>query len=133
MNDLHRLSAVDAARRIARRELSAEQYLQAFLDRIEAREPEVRAFAYLGREQALAAARALDQGPVRGPLHGLPVGVKDIFDTYDMPTQGGSKVYEGNQGSIDAACVAMSRHQGAVIIGKTVTTELATLDRKSVV
>ena len=126
MNDLHRLGAVEAARRLANRELSAERYLQAFLDRIDAREPEVRAFAYLGREQALAAARALDRGPVRGPLHGLPIGVKDIFDTHDMPTQGGSKVYEGNHGSIDAACIAMSRHQGAVVIGKTVTTELAT-------
>ncbi len=126
MKDLIRLSAVEAATRLARRELSAEDYLGAFLDRIAEREPTVHAFAHLARDKALATARALDQGAVRGPLHGLPIGVKDMFDTFDMPTQGGSKIYVGHTTPVDAACIALSRHAGAVVLGKTVTTELAT-------
>lgn len=126
MNDLCRLSAIEAAKKLARREITATQYLNACLARIDERERDVRAFAYLGREQAIAAAKALDAGPVRGPLHGLPVAVKDIFDTRDMPTQGGSKVYVGHQPLTDAACLALTKHAGAYLIGKTVTTELAT-------
>ncbi|MEO7403535.1 MAG: amidase [Burkholderiales bacterium] len=123
---LHYLSALDAAARLQRRELTADRYLHALLERIDAREPDVRAFAYLAREQALARAKTLDAGAVSGPLHGLPIGIKDIFDTYDMPAQGGSKVYTGHQPTIDAASVALARHAGAIILGKTVTTELAT-------
>jgi Asp-tRNA(Asn)/Glu-tRNA(Gln) amidotransferase A subunit family amidase len=124
--DLTRLTALHAARLLQTREVTATQYLDAHLARIDAREPTVRAFAYLAREQAKAAAAALDAGPIRGPLHGLLVGFKDIFDTRDMPAQGGSKVYEGHQPTIDASSVALTRSVGAVIIGKTVTTELAT-------
>jgi Asp-tRNA(Asn)/Glu-tRNA(Gln) amidotransferase A subunit family amidase len=126
MNDLCRLSAIDAAKQLAQRKLSAEQYVRALLERIDARDRDVRAFAYLGREQVLSAAKALDAGPIKGMLHGLPLGVKDIFETFDMPTQGGSKVYTGFQGAIDAACVAAHRRAGGLVIGKTVTTELAT-------
>jgi len=111
---------------MSRRELGAEVYLRAFLERIDAREQEVRAFAYVGREQALAAARKLDAGAVQGMLHGLPIGVKDIFETFDMPTQGGSQVYAGHTTTHDAACIALARRAGGVILGKTVTTELAT-------
>jgi Asp-tRNA(Asn)/Glu-tRNA(Gln) amidotransferase A subunit family amidase len=126
MTDLTRLTALEAAARLQRRELTAERYWRALAERIEAREPTVRAFAYLARDQALAAARALDAGAIKGPLHGVPVGIKDIFDTYDMPAQGGSKVYVGHQPTIDAASVALTRRAGAIIAGKTVTTELAT-------
>lgn len=125
-NELFRLSATEAAQRLARRELSAERYVRALLERIDARDPQVHAFAYVGREQVLQASKALDAGPIKGLLHGLPLGVKDIFETHDMPTQGGSNVYTGFQGAIDAACVASHRNAGGLVIGKTVTTELAT-------
>ena len=72
--DLTRLSAIDAAKKLQSREITALQYLNAHLERIDAREPTVRAFAYLGREQATRAAKALDAGPIHGPLHGLLVG-----------------------------------------------------------
>lgn len=124
--DLTRLTALEAAKKLQSREITALRYLNAHLERIDAREPVVRAFAYLGREQATRAARALDAGPIAGPLHGLIVGIKDIFDTFDMPSQGGSRVYTGNQPIIDAASVALTRNVGGIIIGKTVTTELAT-------
>lgn len=126
MIDLIRLSAIDVARKLAQREITAVQYVRALLERIDERDPSVRAFVYLGREQALAAAKVLDAGPVKGMLHGLPLGVKDIFETYDMPTQGGSNVYKGLKTSLDAACVAATRRAGGIILGKTVTTELAT-------
>ena len=125
--DGHRLSASDAARALARRELSAEQLLRDCLARIAEREPEVRAFVHLDAEGALAQARALDAGPIRGPLHGLPLAVKDIFDTFDMPTECGSPIFAGHRPRVDAAAVALCREAGAVVIGKTVTTELANM------
>jgi len=126
MKELIRLSAAEAAVSLARRELSAEQYVRAHLARIEERDGEVRAFARVAHERALDAARALDRGPPRGLLHGLPIGVKDVFDTFDMPTEGGCRIYAGHQPPNDAACIALARRAGAVVIGKTVTTELAT-------
>ncbi len=127
MTGANRLSAADAARRLQRRELSAEALLRDCLARIEAREPEVRAFVHVDAEAALAQARALDAGAVRGPLHGLPLAVKDIFDTADLPTQMGSPIFAGNRPRVDAAAVALCRAAGAVVIGKTVTTELANM------
>jgi Asp-tRNA(Asn)/Glu-tRNA(Gln) amidotransferase A subunit family amidase len=124
--DLPRLSATEAAGRMARRELSAESYIRALLERIDERDPAVRAFVCVGREGALNAARELDKNPSRGWLHGLAIGVKDIFDTAELPTQGGSDVYTGHQSVNDAACLALARHAGGIILGKTVTTELAT-------
>ncbi|OFZ98540.1 MAG: hypothetical protein A3H35_01385 [Betaproteobacteria bacterium RIFCSPLOWO2_02_FULL_62_17] len=126
MNKLHTLSAVQAARRIAQRSLSAEAFARACLERIAERETLVQAFAYFNPEQALAQARALDAGAIMGPLHGVPVAVKDIFDTFDMPTEYGSAVYQGHHPVADAAVVALTRHLGGLIIGKTVTTEFAT-------
>ncbi len=122
----NRLSAVDAARLLGRRELSAEALLRACLERIAAREQTVQAWAYIDEGQALEQARALDRGAVRGPLHGLPVGVKDIFDTFDMPTQYGSPIYQDHRPVADASSVALTRRAGGVILGKTVTTEFAT-------
>ena len=87
---LNRLSAADAARRIARRELRSEALVAACLERIEARERAVRAWAFLDPALALTQARSLDREAPRGPLHGIPVGIKDVFDTADMPTEYGS-------------------------------------------
>ncbi len=123
----HRLSAAEAARRIARGELTSEALVASCLERIAAREPDVRAWAWLDADLALRQARALDREPPRRPLHGVPVGIKDIFDTADMPTEYGSPIYRGHQPKWDAACVALLRRAGCVILGKTVTTEFAHL------
>jgi Asp-tRNA(Asn)/Glu-tRNA(Gln) amidotransferase A subunit family amidase len=92
--------------------------------------PGVEAWAYLDPEHALTQARARDQdrreGKPVGPLHGVPVGIKDIFDTGDMPTEDGSALHAGRTPDHDATAVAMLRAAGAVIMGKTVTTEFAT-------
>lgn len=125
--DPNTLDAWQAAVLLQRRELRAEDLLRACLERIEAREPEVQAFVALDAGAALAAARALDAGAVRGPLHGLPFGVKDLFDTADLPTAYGTPVYAGHRPAADAAAVALCREAGAVLLGKTVSTELATM------
>ncbi len=85
----------------------------------------VHAWAWLDPDAALAQARRLDRGPLLGLLHGLPVGVKDLMDTEDMPTAYGSPLYAGYRPQRDAATVALARAQGAVFPGKTVTTEFA--------
>ena len=126
MSALHTLTAVAAAKQLAQRTLSAETYALACIERISDREPVVQAFASFNADRVLAQARKLDAGAIRGPLHGLPVGVKDIFDTFDLPTEYGSAVYEGHQPAADAAVVALTRHLGGIVIGKTVTTEFAT-------
>jgi amidase len=95
------------------------------LARIAAREPAVHAWATVDAELALKQARDLDRGGARGPLHGVPIGVKDIIDTADLPTEMGSPIYRGHKASADAACVALVRAAGAVILGKTVTCEFA--------
>ena len=120
------LSATDAARLIAARELSSEELVSACLARIVERESALRAWAHLDAEAALAQARERDAEPPRGPLHGIPVGVKDLIDTADMPTTYGSPIYAGHRPERDADCVAWLREAGAVVLGKTVTTEFAT-------
>ncbi len=131
MNRPNELTATEAAGRIARGELTAEAVARACLERIAEREPDVQAWEFLDRDHALAQARDLDAaraaGRGTGPLHGLTVGVKDIIDTADMPTQHGSPIYRGRRSNRDAACVAALRDAGAVILGKTVTTELANI------
>lgn len=121
----HELPAWQAARLLARRELTAEALLRSCFERIAEREPQLRAFSHLGVEAALAQARALDAGPWRGPLHGLPLGVKDLFDTADMPTTYGSAVYAGHRPAANAAAVVLCREAGALVAGKTVSTEFA--------
>lgn len=123
---LYRQDATALAQRLARRELTAVDLAQACLERIGEREAEVQAWAFIDPDLALAQARELDRGPVRGLLHGLPVGVKDLFDTADMPTTYGSTIYADHHPAADAACVALCREQGALMLGKTVTTEFAT-------
>src|SRR5207237_2059957 len=91
----------------------------------DARDKDVQAWEYLDADQVLSQAQARDKESPRGPLHGVPIGVKDCIDTFDMPTAYGSPIYAGHRPSRDAACVAMLREAGAVIMGKTVTVELA--------
>ena len=122
-----RLSAHDAARLIRSGEISSEALTQACLDRIAAREADVGAWANIDPDHALAQARARDAGRPAGPLHGVPVAIKDIIDTADAPTAYGSAIYAGHRPIADAACVAMLRRAGAVILGKTVTTEFAAM------
>lgn len=122
---LNRLSAVDAAAALAAGETTAEALTTACLERIDAREAEVGAWIHLDPEQALTEARVRDQAGRPGPLHGLPVGIKDLVDTADMPTGYGSPIYDGHQPAKDADSVKRLRAAGAVILGKTVTTEFA--------
>src|SRR5690242_21474352 len=114
---------------MARGLLSSQEYVQACLDRIAAVEPTVQAFIHLDPEHALAQARQSDDwrrsGKPVGPLHGVPVGIKDIIDTADYPTECGSGFLAGRRPRNDATVVSKLRAAGAVIMGKTVTTEFA--------
>lgn len=105
--------------------LTATRLAEDCLARIDAREKDIGAWAYFDPELVLAQARARDREPRRSPLHGIPVGVKDIIDTADMPTEYGSPIYAGHRPRSDAACVAILRNAGAIIMGKTVTVEFA--------
>ncbi|PKU22400.1 amidase [Telmatospirillum siberiense] len=117
--------ALAAARAIVDGSLTAEALTRACLERIAAREPEIHAWTYLGGEAALAEARALDRQSGGGPLKGLPIAVKDLIDTGDMPTAYGSALYARHRPARDASCVALARSAGAIVLGKTVTTEFA--------
>lgn len=125
MNELLRLNASEAARRIAMGELTSEALVQACLERIEARDERVGAWQHLDPVGALERARWLDRRPPDGLLHGIPVGLKDIIDTGRMPTTYGSSIYEGCTPQRDAHCVERLLEAGAVILGKTVTAEFA--------
>ncbi len=129
MPELYELTAAEARDRLARGDITAEAYTKACLDRIAARDEAIEAWAYLDPAHALEQARTRDKqrasGAGIGAFHGLPVGIKDIIDTADMPTQNGSPLFKGYQPERDATCVAVLRAAGAVILGKTVTTELA--------
>jgi Asp-tRNA(Asn)/Glu-tRNA(Gln) amidotransferase A subunit family amidase len=122
---LNELGATEVAHKIAAGEATCEAVVRDCLARIDAREGVVKAWVNFSPELALAQARALDRGPKRGPLHGVPVGIKDIIDTFDMPTEMGSPIYRGHRPPADASCVALLRRAGAVILGKTVTCEFA--------
>ena len=130
LSRLETLSAADAAQAIREGWISSEQLVQACLERIREVEPVVQAWHYLDEAHALAQARARDadrrEGRPTGALHGVPVGLKDIIDTLDMPTEDGCVLHAGRTPDRDATVVAMLRAAGAVILGKTVTTELAT-------
>lgn len=127
--ELSELTATQAAAKITEASLSSEELTRACLDRIAATEDAVGAFAHLDPEHALAQARACDawrrSGRPVGPLHGVPVGVKDIVDTSDFPTECGSPYLSGRRPRNDATVVSRLRAAGAVIIGKVVTTEFA--------
>ncbi|MBI5627585.1 MAG: amidase [Candidatus Rokubacteria bacterium] len=123
------MSASDAARLIRDGVISSEQLVRACLERVSEMDADVQAWAFLHPEHALAQARAADEARLSahpiGPLHGVPVGIKDIIDTADMPTENGSVLHAGRTPSRDATVVAMLRAAGAVIMGKTVATEFA--------
>jgi Asp-tRNA(Asn)/Glu-tRNA(Gln) amidotransferase A subunit family amidase len=125
----HEMSALAAADAIRRGELTSEALVRDCLARIARTEERIRAWAWLDPDHAIAQARAADRaqaaGATLGALHGLPVGIKDIFDTADMPTECGTVLHQGRRPREDATVVALLRKAGAVIMGKTVTTELA--------
>jgi Asp-tRNA(Asn)/Glu-tRNA(Gln) amidotransferase A subunit family amidase len=129
LTNLYALSASDGARLIRDGVISSAQLVEACLSRIEAVDPDVRAWTFLDPDLARAQAAAADEyrlsGRPLGPLHGVPVGVKDIIDTADMPTENGSVLHAGRTPSRDATVVSALRAAGAVIVGKTVTTEFA--------
>ena len=104
---LNALSAIEIAKTIAAGETTCEAVTRDCIVRIAARDGVVKAFVNFDPELALAQARALDRGPRRGPLHGVPVGLKDTIDTFDMPTELGSPIYRGNRPRADASCVAL--------------------------
>ena len=105
--------------------MKSETLVTACLERIAQRDREVHAWAFIDPERALAEARARDRETPRSALHGVPVGIKDVIDTADMPTEYNSPIYRGHQPKWDAACVALLRRAGCVILGKTATTEFA--------
>ncbi len=129
MSDLHWLGAAAAARAFAVRQLSPVALMQALLARIAALDPKINAFIRLDADAALAAARAaeaeIQAGRIRGPLHGVPVGIKDIIDVAGLPTTCHSKILLDNVAARDAACVARLRQAGAIVIGKLSTHEFA--------
>ena len=129
LTNLHLISATEAARLIRDRLISSEELVEACLARINEVDGRVQAWTFLDPDYALEQARAADErrlsGQPIGPLHGVPVGIKDIFDTADMPTENGSVIYAGRTPSRDATAVAMLRAAGAIVLGKTVTTEFA--------
>jgi Asp-tRNA(Asn)/Glu-tRNA(Gln) amidotransferase A subunit family amidase len=119
------LTATEIARQIDSGGLTAEAVIRAHLDRIDQRDADVLAWTHLAREAALERAKVLDRGPRKGLLHGVPMGVKDIIDSHDQPTGYGSPIYKTHQPLADAATVALARDAGAILLGKTVTTEFA--------
>jgi Asp-tRNA(Asn)/Glu-tRNA(Gln) amidotransferase A subunit family amidase len=121
-SDLCSLTATAAVRLIRDGRLRPEALMDAYLDRIASRDPSVRAFAHFNPVQARAAAVSARSGP----LQGIPIGVKDVLDTADMPSQYGSPIWSGWQPRADSAAVARARAAGGVLVGKTVTTEFAT-------
>jgi len=129
VTEINEWTAWDMANAVAEGDVSAEDLTRACLDKIAAREADVGAWAHLDTETALAQARERDAYRAAGHpldlLHGVPVGIKDIIDTADMPTESGSDHFKGRRPTRDATCVALLRAAGAVILGKTVTTEFA--------
>lgn len=126
---LAQLPATEAAAAIRDGRLTSRELVEACLARVDEVEPQVQAWVHLDRDHALMQAELADDahklGRPKGPLHGVPVGIKDIFDTFDMPTEDGTALHTGRTPRRDAAAVARLRSAGAVILGKTVTTELA--------
>src|SRR5262245_56812532 len=125
---LNALGAIATADGIRKRRFSAHESVTAALDRIATRDSELNAWAFVDRPRALKSARLADEwqalGLPLGPLHGVPVGVKDVFDTCDMPSEYGCPLYRGRRPDRDALVVALLRRAGAIIIGKTTTSEL---------
>jgi aspartyl-tRNA(Asn)/glutamyl-tRNA(Gln) amidotransferase subunit A len=130
--DLASLGAVDAARRIAEGTLSPVALVEACLARIRSLDARLRAWVHVDEAGALATARERDSearaGRLRGPLHGVPIGIKDIFHVAGMPTTAGARAWAHTRPVDDSAPVTLVRRTGAVVVGKTVTTEFAYRD-----
>ncbi len=126
MQKIEDRSAREIAALVARREASAEAVARALVERIEALEPGILAWQHFDAAQVLAQAQAVDRAGAQGALAGVPIAVKDLIDTADMPTTYGSPIYAGHRPALDAAVVASLREAGGVVMGKTVTTEFAT-------
>ena len=124
-SELNRLTALDAAERLKTGAATSEALVEDCLARIAERDSAIGAWTTVDRQQAIVQARARDREPRRSPLHGIPVGVKDIFDTHDMPTGYGSAIHDGHQPANDSVIVALARRAGMVILGKCATTEFA--------
>lgn len=122
---LHQYTATEIVSAIAAGRTTATAVAESCLEHIAQREPLVEAWHYLEPRLVLAQARALDKRGAAGPLQGVPVGIKDIIDTADMPTEYGTPIHKGHRPRIDATCVALTRRAGGLIMGKTVTTEFA--------
>jgi Asp-tRNA(Asn)/Glu-tRNA(Gln) amidotransferase A subunit family amidase len=124
---LNHMSACALAAKLRTAQISAVDLMTACLDRIAAREADVKAWAFFDPERALELARLADRqlatGLPPGPLHGLPIGVKDVFDTSDLPSEYGSETLRGRRPGTDAAAVTLLRRAGAIVIGKTATSE----------
>ncbi len=129
VDDICRLTAAALSAKLRDGEITAEQLARTCLARIAAREADVRAWSYVDPDAVIRQARELDKLPSRGPLHGIPVGVKDIYNTADMPTQHNSPIYTGHRPNADAATVGTLRAAGALILGKTDTMEFASTGR----
>jgi len=129
VSDLHWMTAVEAARAIAARELSPVELMTALLERIGRLDPKLNVFIRLDRDAARDAAKAAEAeivgGRVRGPLHGVPVGIKDIIDVAGLPTTCHSKILADNIAVADAVCVSRLRGAGAIVLGKLSTHEFA--------
>src|SRR6516225_10474578 len=121
----HRLAATTLVRLIEDGELTAEAVIESCLARIAEREPVVRAWSHLAGEAALAQARERDRSRKKTLLNGVPFGLKDIFDSADMPTTYGSPIYVGCRPANDASAASLPRAAGGILLGKTVTTEFA--------
>ncbi|MDP6262864.1 MAG: amidase [Rhodospirillales bacterium] len=119
------LTAREAIQKIEAGELTSETLVAACLERIAEREDTIGAWQFLSADMAMEAASSRDTAALDQPLRGVPVAVKDIYDTADMPTAYGSPIYEGHRPPADASCVAMTRNAGGIVLGKTVTTEFA--------
>ena len=132
MSQLYELTATEAAQRIRDRKLSPVELAESILHRIDDLEPQLKAWVYLDREAVLADAEQrrteLDSGASLGPLHGVPIALKDIYYTASIPTTACSKVYADFVPTYDAATVALLKQAGAIMLGKTVTTEFACMD-----
>ena len=131
MKEPWQLTAAEAAAKIQDGSLTAEALTRSCLDRCAEREAVVKAFVFLDPELAIRNARRVDKRYAKGVLHGLPLGVKDMIDTADMPTTHNSPLYEGLSQGRDAACVGIARGEGAVVFGKTDTVEFAAAGRRA--
>ena len=119
MGALNTLTAVEAVNQIAAKKITAEAVVRDCLERIRMREIEVMAWQHIDGERAIERARAADAAGNPGLLRGLPVGVKDLIDTIDMPATYGSPIYQNHRPAWDAPCVALTRAAGGIVLGKT--------------